>query len=266
MGQILLPIKIEDAEHFTSTWMNFVVVRSPSPYNGIIGRPEVMKIQAVPSTAHGMLKFPVLGEILTLQSSRIIPLECTMVSGSEAQPSSITQAAKERIRVAIHPEHPEQTIAIGSTLTEEGRKALSEHRLNFREGCLPVRKKKRSQAPKRNKAIQEEVAKLIDARIMKEVHYHSWLSNPVMKWSIELGEYDIQYRFDATNNEAVYEALIAGLRITEQMGIQNLQTNVDSRLVANQVNGSYIAKESGMVQYLEKVKALASSFKKFSIK
>ncbi|GKA73188.1 reverse transcriptase domain-containing protein [Tanacetum coccineum] len=41
---------------------------------------------------------------------------------------------------------------------------------------------------------------------------------------------------------------------------------MDSRLVANQVNGSYIAKESGMIQYLEKVKTLSSSFKKFSIK
>ncbi|GKG37948.1 hypothetical protein Tco_0457171, partial [Tanacetum coccineum] len=57
---------------------------------------------------------------------------------------------------------------------------LAEHRLNVREGCLPVRQKKRSQAPERNKAIQEEVAKLVDARIIKEVHYHSWLSNPVM--------------------------------------------------------------------------------------
>nr|GEV59543.1 reverse transcriptase domain-containing protein [Tanacetum cinerariifolium] len=36
MGQILLPVKIEDAKHSTSTWMNFVVVRSPSPYNEII--------------------------------------------------------------------------------------------------------------------------------------------------------------------------------------------------------------------------------------
>ncbi|GJX81536.1 reverse transcriptase domain-containing protein [Tanacetum coccineum] len=44
MGQILLPVKIGDVEHFTSTWMNFVVVRSPSPYNGIIGRPGVRKI------------------------------------------------------------------------------------------------------------------------------------------------------------------------------------------------------------------------------
>ncbi|GJR29980.1 reverse transcriptase domain-containing protein [Tanacetum coccineum] len=50
------------------------------------------------------------------------------------------------------------------------------------------------------------------------------------------------------------------------MGVKNLQENVDSRLVANQVNGSYVAKELGMVQYLEKVKALANNFREFSIK
>ncbi|GKE38834.1 reverse transcriptase domain-containing protein [Tanacetum coccineum] len=57
---------------------------------------------------------------------------------------------------------------------------IAEHRLNIREGYSPVRQKKRGQAPERNKVIQEEVEKLVDARIMKEVHYHSWLSNPVM--------------------------------------------------------------------------------------
>ncbi|GKG26598.1 hypothetical protein Tco_0402301, partial [Tanacetum coccineum] len=78
-----------DAEHFTSIWMNFVVVRSPSPYNKIIARSGVRKIQAVPSTAHRMLKFPVLGGILTLWSNRIIPLERIMVFGAEARPFDI---------------------------------------------------------------------------------------------------------------------------------------------------------------------------------
>nr|GEX53192.1 reverse transcriptase domain-containing protein [Tanacetum cinerariifolium] len=32
------------------------------------------------------------------------------------------------------------------------------------------------------------------------------------------------------------------------MGVQNLQANVDSKLVANQVNGIYIAKESSMTR------------------
>ncbi|GKC98695.1 reverse transcriptase domain-containing protein, partial [Tanacetum coccineum] len=78
--------------------------------------------------------------------------------------------------------------------------------------------------------------------------------------------YALRFRFDATNNEAEYEALIAGLRIAEQMGVKNLQANVDSRLVSNQVNGTYVAKEADMIRYLEKVRALTKNFKAFSIK
>nr|GEU75269.1 reverse transcriptase domain-containing protein [Tanacetum cinerariifolium] len=79
LGQISLLVKIGDEEHSTSGWMNFMVVRSPFPYNGIIGRPGVRKIQAIPSTVHEMIKFPVAGGIVTLRSSMIIPLECSMV-------------------------------------------------------------------------------------------------------------------------------------------------------------------------------------------
>ncbi|GJU54534.1 reverse transcriptase domain-containing protein [Tanacetum coccineum] len=514
IGQISLLVKIGDEEYSTSAWMNFMVIRSPSQHNGIIGRTGKRKIRAVPSTAHGMLKFPVKGGTWPFILN---------------------------------------TPSIGSTLTEKGRKELcallrqnldifawkpadmtgvlrhmAEHCLNVREGCLPVRQKKRGQAPERNKAIQEEVEKLVDAGIIKEVHYHSWLSNPVMvkkhdggyrmcvdfkdlnkafpqdayplpeiDWKVEslcgspfkcfldackgyhqikmaeedeektafitsqgifcytkmsfslknvgatyqrlvdrafqkhigrnlelrlrdvlkdvqklngnlgklktrflskqaekitavlqnpkevhkdeaisnglMGEvrtvsriypaqssgclkdvqklngklaslnrflsksaekslpffktlkkctkkdfiveqldeespdelmaepeefpeswtlftdgssyidgsgarliltnpkgveftYAMRFRFEATKNEAEYEALIAGLRIAEQMGVKNLQANVDSLLVANQVNGSYVAKESGMVQYLEKVKTLPNNFKEFSNK
>ncbi|GJY54770.1 reverse transcriptase domain-containing protein, partial [Tanacetum coccineum] len=68
--------------------------------------------------------------------------------------------------------------------------------------------------------------------------------------------YALRFRFNATNNEAEYEALIVGLRIAEQMGVKNLQANVDSRLVANQVNRIYIVKEPGMIKYLEKEKSI----------
>ncbi|GJU26574.1 reverse transcriptase domain-containing protein [Tanacetum coccineum] len=76
--------------------------------------------------------------------------------------------------------------------------------------------------------------------------------------------YALRFRFDATNNEAEYKALIAGLRIAEQMGVKNLQANVDSRLVANQVNVTYVAKEVDMIRYLEKYynsKVQSTSFK-----
>nr|GEV09467.1 reverse transcriptase domain-containing protein [Tanacetum cinerariifolium] len=69
IGQIQLLVKIRDEEHSIAAWMNFVVVRSPSPYNEIIGRSGVKKLQAVPSTAHGMRKLPVERGVITLKSS-----------------------------------------------------------------------------------------------------------------------------------------------------------------------------------------------------
>ncbi|GJS62274.1 reverse transcriptase domain-containing protein [Tanacetum coccineum] len=67
--------------------MNFMIVRSLSPYNGIIGRPGIREIQAVPSTAHGMLKFPVDGGIVTIRSTILIPAECaTVITSSKEIP------------------------------------------------------------------------------------------------------------------------------------------------------------------------------------
>ncbi|GKB82581.1 hypothetical protein Tco_0949476 [Tanacetum coccineum] len=124
IGQISLLVKIGDEEHSTSAWMNFMVIRSPSQHNGIIGRTGIRKIRVVPSTAHGMLKFPVKGGTVTLRSSRVIPMECAMISGPSTQHPVTSQVLEEKIKVVIHPEYPEQTIAIGSTLTEKGRKEL----------------------------------------------------------------------------------------------------------------------------------------------
>ncbi|GJZ08858.1 reverse transcriptase domain-containing protein [Tanacetum coccineum] len=86
IGKIQMLVKIGDEEHSASAWMNFMVVRSSSPYNGIIGRAEVRKLQAVPSTAYGMLKIPVEGGVITLKSSKLVPLECAMVFGPEGTP------------------------------------------------------------------------------------------------------------------------------------------------------------------------------------
>ncbi|GJU43001.1 putative reverse transcriptase domain-containing protein [Tanacetum coccineum] len=98
LGQVSLHVKIGDEEHSTSAWMNFTVVRSHSPYNGIIGRPGVRRIKAILSTAHEMLKFPVTGGTVTLRSSRIIPLECAMISGPRTQQPVVDQDAEEKFK------------------------------------------------------------------------------------------------------------------------------------------------------------------------
>nr|GEV29161.1 reverse transcriptase domain-containing protein [Tanacetum cinerariifolium] len=393
---------------------------SENMYEHCFGRPRPeIKKQLIPATT------PLIGF-----SGKIIwPM---------GNPSAVKPIIEERVKVAINPEYPKLTIMIGSALTEKGRnklcgllqrnldifawkpadmtgvpKHISEHRLNVRKGCSPVRQKKRGQATDRNQAIQEEVGKLMEARIMREttkaeeafkqmkqlivelpklmapmekeelivylaatketvsavlimkredkqmpiyfvsrelrgpkLNYTSMeklvlalvhaskclkryfqahpiivitdqpiqqiLSRPkvagrLQKWSIELGEYAIHYRprvsvkgqiladfiierpeEDSPDTpmeeeeklskswilftdgsyctDAKYEALIAGLRIAKQMAIKNLQANVDSCLVANQVNGTYVDKEADMIRYLEKVKELTGSFKAFSIK
>nr|GEW61055.1 reverse transcriptase domain-containing protein [Tanacetum cinerariifolium] len=81
-GQLRLLVVIGDATHSTKAWMNFMVVKSLSPYNGIIGRLGLKAIQAVPSTVHGMLKFPVEGGIVTICSTILIPTECASMTTS----------------------------------------------------------------------------------------------------------------------------------------------------------------------------------------
>nr|GFC46069.1 reverse transcriptase domain-containing protein [Tanacetum cinerariifolium] len=77
--------------------------------------------------------------------------------------------------------------------------------------------------------------------------------------------YALRFQFAASNNKAEYEALITGLRIATQMEVKNIQANVDSKLVANQVLGTYVAKEDNMIKYMEIAKGLVSGFKTISI-
>nr|GEU89507.1 reverse transcriptase domain-containing protein [Tanacetum cinerariifolium] len=170
LGQISLLVKIDNEEHSTSAWMNFMVVRSPSPYNGIIGRPWVRKIRAIPSTMHEMLKFCVVGGIVTLRSSRIILLECSMVSEPGVPRPEGRKELCELLRYHLD--------VFAWKLTDMTRVPwhIADHRLNVREGCLPVRQKKIGQAPERNKAISEELKNVRGFQGLKQSVPQRWLS------------------------------------------------------------------------------------------
>nr|GFA64776.1 hypothetical protein [Tanacetum cinerariifolium] len=142
LGQLRILVTIWDAEHYTRAWMNFVIVRSPSPYNGIIGRPGIREIQAI--TIGGTISIKARTELCTLLKRNLDIFAW--------QPSDMTGVPR----------------------------SIAEHRLNVQEGYSPVRREKRGQAPERSKAIQVEVQKLMEAGILGEVYYHDWLSNPVM--------------------------------------------------------------------------------------
>nr|GEX03761.1 reverse transcriptase domain-containing protein [Tanacetum cinerariifolium] len=171
LGQLKLLVTIGDATHSTKAWMNFMIVKSLSPYNGIIGRPGLNAVQAIPSTVHGMLKFPT-EEGNNLQLSTNTCRMCIMVGGSLSDEGRAELCSLLKRNLDIFAWQPSDMTGVP--------RSVAEHRLNVREGCPPVRQKKRGQAPERTKAIQAEVKKLVEAGIMREVYYHDWLSNPVM--------------------------------------------------------------------------------------
>nr|XP_009765095.1 PREDICTED: uncharacterized protein LOC104216682 [Nicotiana sylvestris] len=68
-----------------------------------------------------------------------------------------------------------------------------------------------------------------------------------------------------TNNEAEYEALIAGLKLTWGLESEVIEIKCDSQLVVNQVYGIFDIKEESMQQYVIKVQALLARFREWSI-
>ena len=54
------------------------------------------------------------------------------------------------------------------------------HRLNVNSASSPIRQKKRVFAQERDKAIAEEVRKLLEADFIREVYYPDWLANVVI--------------------------------------------------------------------------------------
>ena len=75
--------------------------------------------------------------------------------------------------------------------------AVITHRLKVNPSFKSVKQKRRSFAPKRQKAINEEVGKLLQAKAIREVEYPEWLGNVVLikkansKWRLCINFTDI---------------------------------------------------------------------------
>ncbi|GJW75570.1 reverse transcriptase domain-containing protein [Tanacetum coccineum] len=62
--------------------------------------------------------------------------------------------------------------------------------------------------------------------------------------------YALRFEFEITKNEAEYEALLAGLRISQEMETTKVAIFLDSQLVVNQIKGTYAAKPFSIKSYL----------------
>ncbi|CAL9031199.1 unnamed protein product [Prunus brigantina] len=74
-------------------------------------------------------------------------------------------------------------------------------------------------------------------------------------------EYAIRFQFRASNNEAEYEALLAGLRLARHTGAERLLICSDSQLVVNQVGTEFAAKDESMAAYLAQARRCSASSK-----
>ena len=79
-------------------------------------------------------------------------------------------------------------------------------------------------------------------------------------------EYTLKFGFQASNNEAEYEAVIAGLNLTHSMEADQLEVSSDSQLVVKYIEDFYEARCEKMILYLKKVRELLKKFIRVQVK
>src|SRR5262249_7015103 len=97
-GSITLPVTFSTLPKLATVAVEFVIVRTPSAYNGIIDRGIINKLGAIPSTYHQTMKFPTPSGVRVARGSQAEARCCYLVS---------TQNLKEEAPREIKIEDPE---------------------------------------------------------------------------------------------------------------------------------------------------------------
>nr|XP_027089516.1 uncharacterized protein LOC113710608 [Coffea arabica] len=230
-GMVTLTVTVGHHPRCRTIPVNFVVVKTDSPYNLLLGRPTLNALRAVYSTYHLSFKFPTPEGVAEVSSDVCAARECYLATLQAASPStsgarperksnilsidSIDPQRAEKIprletgdeveEFPLDPTKPDQTIRVGTrlpNLVKRGMVSLLReyrdvfawaaeevqgvphhlmiHELNVDPQIRPVKQKIRHIGPERSRAVGEEVDKLLPAKIIREVQYPTWLSNPVM--------------------------------------------------------------------------------------
>ena len=235
LGSIQLVLTLGEPPCRATTAAGFLIVDAPSAYNMLLGRPSLNAIKAIPSAYHMMIKFPIVSGVGMVRGDQRVARECYSASMKQKAVDNVYMDELDmRDEVLTQPESseelepvsldddPEHLTYIGSKLAEDLKSLLTQflrqnqdvfawkqadmggidptvitHRLNVNPSFKPINQKMRSFAPKRQKAINEEVSKLLQAGAIKEVEYPKWLANVVLvkkangKWRLCIDFTDI---------------------------------------------------------------------------
>ena len=214
LGAITLSVTVGDYPQQITRDVTFLVVDYSSVYNGILGRPTLNSYKAATLTYHLMIKFPTEYGIGELREDQVATRECyiamlemedhqqTMCIGEQR---TTAESVEELEEITLDELRLERTTRMGTLASPLIRQALAGflkmnqdvfawshedmpgidpsvivHRLNINSASSPIRQKKRVFAQERDKAIAEEVRKLLEAGFIREVYYLDWLANVVM--------------------------------------------------------------------------------------
>ncbi|KAK8926340.1 hypothetical protein KSP39_PZI018276 [Platanthera zijinensis] len=75
----------------------------------------------------------------------------------------------------------------------------------------------------------------------------------------------VKIHFPVTNNQAEYEAMVAGLRLAKELAIRDIRGFTDSMVAASQIRGEFEVRDPILQQYLVKVKGLIGGFRSFHV-
>ena len=218
LGSVQLVLTLGDPPCQTTTTVRFLIVDASSAYNMLLGSPSLNAIRVVPSAYHMVIKFPTANGVGMVQGNQRMARECYSASMKRNTVDNIytneldmrdelttPPAPSEELEPVQLGDKPEHLVYIGSKL-EKGiisslisflkknmevfawkqedmggvDSVVITHKLNVNPSCKSVKKKRRSFALERQKVINEEVGKLLQAQAIREVEYPKWLANVVL--------------------------------------------------------------------------------------
>ena len=235
LGSIQLVLTLGDPPCQATTTARFLIVDAPFAYNMLLGRPFLNAIKAIPSAYHMMIKFPTVSGVGMVRGDQRVARECYSASVKQKAVDNVYMdeldmldevltrpKPSEELEPVSLDDDPEHLAYIGSKLAEDLKGLLTQflrqnkdvfawkladmggidptvitHKLNVSPSFKPIKQKRRSFALERQKAINEEVGKLLHAGAIREVEYPEWLANVVIikkangKWRLSIDFTDI---------------------------------------------------------------------------
>ncbi|CAA0841295.1 Unknown protein, partial [Striga hermonthica] len=193
IGDITLSVRFGTSENVTKLVMEtFKILDINNEYNAIIGRIALYKLRAAVSIFHYALKFPTTrGEGTHFGDQRearelitfIPPNRVHSTSTSNSENSPLPNVSDNT--VSEEPNNNVGALPTSDPLTEDrGRRPrkepiLEEDELDPRAQFKEKNRSDRAE-PGEEKALEEEVNKLIDNKFIKEARYPTWVSNPIL--------------------------------------------------------------------------------------